>query len=458
MSAVRDAMASVADAFLGERTPPRTRDQRSLLLVGHLPVMGGLWLTQFADRDARGVGATALVRVLHGEVEIEVLRAGGRKIEVAEGESFEQVINTLSRTVGRWIFCVFGEAESQIPAALDGIDRVILLTGADDAATVGAYKLLKGFVEHAERGGGTVPQVELSVVGATDAQARELAERLDRTTRAFLRTNLTVGVSMQRMDAVESSFRESYEFPSATLEGVCALVAKAVAARASRFDAPARSKRVAPRASVASIAPDQGEAALLEAPLEPNSAETTQFSAVLPFRIGPTAVAAAKVEAAGLSHESEFVAPKRAAVTRSEVVGIPPKLVTPRVASLHAKSIPDSYARLLVGLSPLAIRPPRWREIELAMDAQGGLHLVLRASRLGVAMHALAWAREHAELLTVAYPNLRAEKIMTDVVLESNEHGALVVPDALTDIAYHQVIALEVDGVPAWFCQRVVGA
>ncbi len=442
-------MASVTDAFLGERTTPRTRDQRSLLLVGHLPVMGGLWLTQFADRDARGVGATALVRVLHGEVEIEVLRAGGRRTEATADQPFEEVVTTLARTVGRWIFCVFGDAESEIPTALDGIDRVVLLTGADDAATVAAYKLLKRFVEHAERAGGTVCPVEVSVVGATDAEAGELVDRLDRTTRAFLRTNLTVGASIQRMDAVESSFRESYEFPGASLGSVCALVAKAVGARASRFDAPPRSTRVAPRAT------DRESASPQEA--KPVSLPAPQFSAVLPFRIGPTpASVAASVEAAP-PVIAEASTPTVAAAAHASAVSIPPKLTTARVASVDARSAPDSYAKLLTGLSPLAIRPPRWKEVELAIDGQGDLHVVLGASQLGIAMHAIAWAREHAELLALAYPNLRTDRIATDVVLASNAQGALVVPDALANIAYHQIVALEVDGTPAWFCQRVVG-
>ena len=290
MSAVRDAMASVTDAFLGDRTAPRLRDQRALLLVGHLPVMGGLWLTQFADRDARTSGTTALVRVLHGEVELEVLRAGGRKIDVDAKDGFEQALTKVASTVGRWIFCVFGDAEAQIPAALDGIDRVILLTGADDAATVGAYKLLKGFVEHAERAGRAVPPIELCIVGATEAEAREMAEKLDRTTRAFLRANLVVGAAIQRMDAVESSFRESYELPSASLDAVCAAVTRAVSARASRFDtaqvsATKATTRTPPRATM-SVDVEHVDVS----PVVPE-----HFSAVLPFRIGPVNAAPSRV-------------------------------------------------------------------------------------------------------------------------------------------------------------------
>ena len=456
MSAVRDAMASVTDAFLGERTAPRLRDQRALLLVGHLPVMGGLWLTQFADRDARTSGTTALVRVLHGEVELEVLRAGGRKIDVDAKDGFEQALTKVASTVGRWIFCVFGDAEAQIPAALDGIDRVILLTGADDAATVGAYKLLKGFVEHAERAGRAVPPIELCIVGATETEAREMAEKLDRTTRAFLRANLVVGAAIQRMDAVESSFRESYELPSASLDAACAAVTRAVSARASRFDAAQVSAtkattRTPPRATT-SVEVDRVDIP----PVVPE-----QFSAVLPFRIGPVNAAPSRVapvvEYAAVAEATPAPVPVLADVAPTVVVA--PKLTIANVVEIAAQTRPSSYAALIRGLSPLAIRPPRWKDIELALDAQGTLHVVAPVSSIEHTMHARQWATEHAELLALAYPSMqRGNAVATDIILERNERGALIVPTTLEAMAYHQITAINLDGRAAWFCQCVESA
>ncbi len=461
MSAVRDVMASVTDAFLGERAAPRLRDQRALLLVGHLPVMGGLWLTQFADRDARTSGTTALVRVLHGEVELEVLRAGGRKIDVDAKDGFEPALTKVASTVGRWIFCVFGDAQAQIPAALNGIDRVILLTGADDAATVGAYKLLKGFVEHAERAGSAVPPIELCIVGATEAEAREMAEKLDRTTRAFLRANLVVGAALQRMDAVESSFRESYELPSASLDSVCAAVARAVSARASRFDAAQSSAtqattRTPPRATTSV----DGER------VEVPPVGTEQFSAVLPFRIGPVNAAPSRVApvveyapvavAVAVAVAETTHAPASVLADAAPTVAVAPKLTTASVVEITAQTRPSSYASLIRGLAPLAIRPPRWKDIELALDAQGTLHVVAPVSSIEHALHARQWATEHAELLALAYPSMqRGNAVATDIILERNERGALIVPSSLDHVAYHQITAINLDGRAAWFCQCV---
>ena len=82
-------MTTNADAF-GSLTAPFTSGQGAsdgagehapreaqliTLLVGNVPVMAGLWTTQYADEVGRHHGPTALVRYERDEVTVELLRA-----------------------------------------------------------------------------------------------------------------------------------------------------------------------------------------------------------------------------------------------------------------------------------------------------------------------------------------------------------------------------------------------
>ena len=83
MSAVQDnPFDRNLDAFLGTRTPERKGSasaSRTLVLVGNLPVLSGLWLSQFADREARERGAACMLRIDDDAVQIELFVANGRR-------------------------------------------------------------------------------------------------------------------------------------------------------------------------------------------------------------------------------------------------------------------------------------------------------------------------------------------------------------------------------------------
>src|SRR5687767_1819594 len=58
----------------GIATAGQQRAGVELLIVGHLPVRGNLWLTPYSDLRSREIGATALVRLDSGEPSIQLLR------------------------------------------------------------------------------------------------------------------------------------------------------------------------------------------------------------------------------------------------------------------------------------------------------------------------------------------------------------------------------------------------
>jgi hypothetical protein len=71
-----------AESDAAQEDAPPAVDHRAMIeimLVGHLPVRAGLWLTPYADALARKQGPTALIRLDGDEPMIQVLRGGGTR-------------------------------------------------------------------------------------------------------------------------------------------------------------------------------------------------------------------------------------------------------------------------------------------------------------------------------------------------------------------------------------------
>lgn len=322
-------------------------------LVGHLPVMGGLWLTQYADQIGRTDGPVALVRLERGQVSIELLRAPGQRGGLEAIDTLDQSLHFLAGLVRRWIVCPQGEA------ALDGPftgDALSLLTGGDDAATVAAYRIIKSLAERWHHAGWPVPPIGLVVLGATDERAAEVVEKLDRTTKAFLDVDLTVAALHQRMDAIESAGRRAFAGIECSVDEICRRI-RLIGSRVQRE----------PTATTQST-----------------SATSPRAPARAVPRLGPK----------GLRTEA------------------PQRLVEPapagrgQVEPIRAGAVGRPLSGGIPGLEALPVRCPSVPAVELAVDANGALHLVASVTAIGALRAVEAWALAHADLLRLACPRL----------------------------------------------------
>lgn len=71
----------------------------------------------------------------------------------------------------------------------------------------------------------------------------------------------------------------------------------------------------------------------------------------------------------------------------------------------------------LAGLEPIAFRAPRDKHIELAIDAEGRLHIVGRATDATSILRVRGWAREHGELLAMADARIAPVEPAIDLVV-----------------------------------------
>jgi hypothetical protein len=215
---------------------------------------------------------------------------------------------------------------------------------------VAAYRIVKGLAERWHAARWTLPSIGLVVLGAPSDRVGEIAEKLDRTTKAFLDVDLQVAGQYQRMDAIESAGRRTFPGEAPSVAELCRRIEAA----------ERRVRRVEPRR---------------EAPSAPRPRPG--------HRLAPKPSVARSVE------------PKPLVPERSFSTGCPP------------------------GLEPLAARCPAVPEARLAIDAAGGLHLVIEPTALGRVAEVEAWALAHWEILRLLERRLRAERpdrLAVDVV------------------------------------------
>lgn len=191
---------------------PTTRVARiERVIVGHLPVLAGAWVTQYAKHVAATENCNvALVRMTDGVASIEVIRpaATSRLISAAADlNSLEGCIKNISNDIGVWLLRIDGVSDAAW-AASSNINTVTLLTGADDAALVSSYRTLKSLASATA----SRPALRVAILGSENAKSRVAEDKLRRGTATFL------GLSLDHVARIEkiSPGSSTHVYESAT--------------------------------------------------------------------------------------------------------------------------------------------------------------------------------------------------------------------------------------------------
>jgi hypothetical protein len=357
------------------------------VLVGNLPVMAGLWTTQFADEVGRVAGPTALVRFERGEVTVELLRADGRQLPPASPNALGRWLPRGASSMRRWVVCI--PAETPAAEVLAGGTEILIMSGADEAAVTGAYLRLKHLADEATHRGTPLERIGAVLVGATPDQAAAAAARLSDAARSFLGIEVEVVARIPRLERVESSARATYpSTDSPSFEGFMRDLARAREDMAHRFDsgdAPA-----APPIDLA-VQPKQA------LPPRPAAAAAEPSAPAAPVMPAPVPAAAAHAPAAAHTHTPAQTH------AHTQPAHTPPA----HAAAASTAALPGKLVPLLRGLRPLGIACPVAHDVELALDDHHRMHIVGRADQLARVRTARHWAHVHRELLGMAFPDLR---------------------------------------------------
>jgi hypothetical protein len=361
--------------------------------------MAGLWTTQLADEVARSSGPTGLVRFERGEVTLELLRADGRQVPPAGPGAVTRWLPRGAGALRRWLVCV--PADTAPAEYLEASERVVLMLGADEAAVTGGYLRLKQLCDEAIHRGRPVDRVGIVVVGASPDQADAAFRRLGDAARSFLGLEVDLVARLPRIERVESSARASY--PGDECPGIGAFLGELAAARsqsAHRFDAD-----------------DDVPASIpIDGSVHPKSAPARPQTTVPAMNHAPAASMPAPFATAPHGAPAARPAPAYAAVPIAE---LPPRLVP-----------------LLRGLRPLGISCPLAPELELALDDEHRMHIVGRSDQLARVRTVRTWAAMHAELLGLAFPELKGGFDVRERILLGDARDAIVLhgTGALLDV------------------------
>ena len=480
MDRPRDPFDDLADLFLSPEfeaeestspASPRATDAAAgeavrVAMVGHLPVSAGLWITQLADRLARDEGAVGVVRFVAGQVQVEVLRAGLGS-SIAEALDLEQALEAAVRLARRWI--VVPEASAAPSEVLrSGTRSLLVLTGADEAAVVGAYRMLKAIAEDAMVEGLPLPRMQVAVLGASEAKVGEAMAKLNRTASAFLGMELPLAMAMQRMEPVQSSYRLTLPAPRAlTFQDIPRLLEDLLRrqpAAAAPGDPPAIEtlpeaiQSAWPFASKpqASEGEPRGEAPAA-APLPPLPPVRGDLEAIRRL-VGGRAAAWSSYSA---SNAEAPVVPAASAPSPSpaEPGQLPPRPSDPFGGESRANgdlhlvrgaAFPRPLAVRFPHLRPLPVQCPYHPAVELAVDAAGGLHLLAPLASLEEVQAVAGWVRDHADLLRLACPGIdRIEdhELAIDLVTDRPEAAASL---ATSRLRVHLLLCVEMAGGAGW--------
>lgn len=182
------------------------------LILGHLPVLGAAWVTQYAKFVAEAAGSNvALLRAHEGQAWLDIVQPShAPSIEASDEESGEPLLLASAERAGslaaRWIIRVDDCSEPDL-VALPQVDTITLLTGADDPAILASYRTIKNLAHLAEsmgrplakEVGGNGLRMQLVIMGADVHKAAEADAKIRRSALAFLGHALAPAMSIAKI-------------------------------------------------------------------------------------------------------------------------------------------------------------------------------------------------------------------------------------------------------------------
>lgn len=217
-----DPFDALTDLFLGEVSPNHARAPREpspparpaaarsarepsnagtgvaapveRLILGHLPVMAGAWLSQYARATADVLGRpVALAHPQEGRRRVEIVEpSGAARRPIPHAGTFDEAIRVARTVCG--VVLLAGEEAGLRP------DRCTLLTSGDEAGIVASYQLLKSL-------GPAIAGVPVGacIAGMTGEPAQRAFRRLAEASDNFLGMPLEQRPSLARIESSRAS-------------------------------------------------------------------------------------------------------------------------------------------------------------------------------------------------------------------------------------------------------------
>lgn len=360
-----------AQSHAGMRIAQRPQPTTELLIAGHLPVLSGAWVVQYASRLARDTQrVVALAQVGTEGTSIQLLFPTDPDGRPGRATSLINAIRLAQQSDPMWLIAADDHSLSDL-LSHPSVNAACLLTAPNEAATVAAYQTLKDIASHLARNGRDERfRLRVALAGASEADAERALDRIDRAASAFMHRRVELAATIARVAPTIAAV--VYDAPTRhdPLEIVELLATPTLAEHPPGRDGPDHSD-AHPRPTPASPAGRSHERAALQMPADERR---------------PTAPA------------DEQVAPRS----------------VPLAAHLHLRSTP--------------MRCPDAPGVEIAIDDTGTLHALRQAvpdspdSAISELLAVESWLSRQASLVNLALQRETATPITVQ------QH--LFVPDA----------------------------
>lgn len=387
-SAVRTMMPS--DSESGHDGRPIVE----MVVLGHLPVRASLWVRQYACQSSRNRSETvALLRTAGESVAIDLI-TGGERAEIEPVEDIYDAITLAKAAASRIVVRVDETAE---PELLDrrGIDEVTILTGADEAAVVASYRLIKSLVATLEDrlDPDASPLLRVAVMGGAGDDIAAACTKIERACKAFIERPIEILDASGRIDATGTTSVCRIERSGAASEAIDALLAHSDIATGGEQGAMLRLAHGAAEHEDASSDTDSERAP--EIVVMPGAKQA--------FGRSP----ACEIEPKPALHERGGPdVPTLGKTLGQGDAGFSPDLAT---AIRPVPKLGLRLPELIEGLTPIETRCPRARGVWFACDEDGGLHAAAMDDiddPVASLVAARAWAIDNLALLLRAEPGL----------------------------------------------------
>ncbi|MBC8309339.1 MAG: hypothetical protein ISR75_02900 [Phycisphaerales bacterium] len=385
-------------AMFTTSTEPSSGASIELLLPAHLPVQGGLWLVPYAGREAQS-GNSVLVRMHEDSVDVAFIGSGGN-VDITSCTSIEEVIERIDDPIENWIVQPPSDVDSTSLLHCDA-DYVTLLSGADQAAVVGAYRLLKGLVS-AKGKGEEFPPVRLVIVGAEERASSEAASRIVQTAHHQLGVSLEVGHPLPAMGST-SNVVSQVNFPR--ISNVVDFIGRL---RRDTEEVPA----------------------------------TTELPTTHRFATDDLQQQEAQLQ--DVPFVNEVTKPVEPTVQEN------PK--EPERIGKETSNSQTRFASHIAGLISIEPRCPDFEHIELAVDSTGSLHVLASVENFREVTIVGAWATRHRAILQMACSGIQFDTTSVPVQHLFTSTAASVADLHGSGVKLHLLTEVEVECKTGVFC------
>lgn len=189
------------------------------VFVGHLPGFAAPWLSQYADQLSVAHGPTVVAHVDADELELEVVQANPERKpphlavagqdEPPSDRKLEDLLSELGTQAGAWLMHLGDPVMPLVRRLAHRMAVWTILTGADEAALVAAYQMLKKLLQGVD----SRPQrVQLMFMGCDPEDAEMGTQRIRAAAQRFLNVPIVWLGARRQMQPVLKTRVGSYVY------------------------------------------------------------------------------------------------------------------------------------------------------------------------------------------------------------------------------------------------------